>query len=348
LRKHEPRLTEFVGFLKAQGTDRITTKLALAWATAPTFFINERGGPISSPHKSFRDIRCAAGLEQIGNGIHPRMHDLRHTFAVQTLLAWYRSGADVERNLPILSTFLGHSHIEHTYWYLTSPPELLGAACERLEMRWESSMMSSENLAALLQTFFTDRLIAQRRVSPHTVASYRDTFRLLLQFTQKQLGRSPSHLGIVDLSSALIGAFLDDREKNRANATRSRNVRLTAIRSFFRYAALECPEHSAGIQRLLAIPPKRQSSRLVDFLTRPEIDALLEVPDQKTWLGRRDRVLLLFTIQTGLRLSELIGLRQDNIYLERGAHVRCEGKGRKQRQKDFTHRFGALRHAVAR
>jgi integrase/recombinase XerD len=105
-------------------------------AEAPTFFINERRGPISSPHKSFRDIRCAAGLEKMRNGIRPRMHDLRHTFAVQTLLDWYRKGADVERDLPILSTFLGHSHIEHTYWYLTSTPELLGAACERLETRW--------------------------------------------------------------------------------------------------------------------------------------------------------------------------------------------------------------------
>src|SRR4051794_27157948 len=134
--------------------------------------------------------------------------------------------------------------------------------------------MSSTNLAALLQSFFTDRLIAQRRVSPHTVASYRDTFRLLLKFAQKEVGKSPSKLGISDLSAALIGAFLDDIEKKRANASRSRNLRLTAIRSFFRYAALECPEHSAGIQRVLAIPPKRQSSRLVDFLTKPEIDAL--------------------------------------------------------------------------
>jgi integrase/recombinase XerD len=200
----------------------------------------------------------------------------------------------------------------------------------------ESSTMSSANLAALLQTFFTNRLIAQRRVSPHTVASYRDTFRLLLQFTQKELGKLPSQLGIMDLSSPLIGSFLDDLEKNRANASRSRNLRLTAIRSFFRYAALECPEHSAGIQRVLAIPPKRQSSRLVDFLTRPEIDALLEVPDQSTWLGRRDRVLLLFTIQTGLRLSEVIGLQQCDIHLEGGAHVRCEGKGRKQRCTPLT------------
>jgi integrase/recombinase XerD len=108
-------------------------------AEAATFFINERRGPISSPHKSFRDIRCAAGLERMRNGIRPRMHDLRHTFAVQTLLDWYRNGADVERNLPILSTFLGHSHIENTYWYLTSTPELQGAACERLETRWRQS-----------------------------------------------------------------------------------------------------------------------------------------------------------------------------------------------------------------
>jgi len=180
--------------------------------------------------------------------------------------------------------------------------------------------MSSTGLAAFLEAFFTDRLIAQRRVSPHTVASYRDTFRLLLQFAQKELGKSPSKLAIQDLNAALIGAFLDDLERTRANASRSRNVRLTAIRSFFRYMALECPKHSATIQRVLAIPPKRQSSRLVDFLTRPEIEALLAVPDQTTWLGRRDRALLLFAIQTGLRLSELIGLRQGDIFLERGAH----------------------------
>jgi integrase/recombinase XerD len=186
--------------------------------------------------------------------------------------------------------------------------------------------MSSANFAALLETFFTDRLIAQRRVSPHTVASYRDTFRLLLKFAQKELGKSPSKLALTDLNAPLIGRFLDNLEKTRANASRSRNLRLTAIRSFFRYTALECPENSAVIQRVLAIPPKRQSSRLVDYLTRPEIEALLAVPDQTTWLGRRDRALLLFAIQTGLRLSELIGLRQRDVFLERGAHVRCEGK----------------------
>ena len=196
--------------------------------------------------------------------------------------------------------------------------------------------MSSANLAALLEAFFTDRLIAQRRVSPHTVASYRDTFRLLLRFAQRELGKSPSNLAITDLNAKLVGAFLDNLEKARANACRSRNLRLTAIRSFFHYTALECPEYSAGIQRVLAIPRKRQSSRLVDFLTRPETEALLAVPDQTTWLGRRDRALLLLAMQTGLRLSELIGLRQGDIYLGRGAHVRCEGKGRKQRCTPLT------------
>lgn len=196
--------------------------------------------------------------------------------------------------------------------------------------------MTSANLAALLEAFFTDRLIGQRQVSPHTVASYRDTFRLLLRFAQRELGKSPSNLALTDLNVKLVGAFLDDLEKARANACRSRNLRLTAIRSFFRYAALECPEYSEGIQRVLAIPRKRQSSRLVDFLTRPETEALLAVPDQTTWLGRRDRALLLLAMQTGLRLSELIGLRQGDIYLGRGAHVRCEGKGRKQRCTPLT------------
>jgi site-specific recombinase XerD len=200
----------------------------------------------------------------------------------------------------------------------------------------EAFTMTSANLAALLEAFFTDRLIGQRRVSPHTVASYRDTFRLLLRFAQRELGKAPSNLAITDLNANLVGAFLDNLEKARANACRSRNLRLTAIRSFFRYTALECPEYSAGIQRVLAIPRKRQSSRLVDFLTKPETEALLAVPDQTTWLGRRDRTLLLLAMQTGLRLSELIGLRQGDIYLGRGAHVRCEGKGRKQRCTPLT------------
>jgi len=191
--------------------------------------------------------------------------------------------------------------------------------------------MKSAGFPALLESFFTERLIAQRRVSPHTIASYRDTFRLLLQFSQKRLRKPPSQLTLADLNAPLLGMFLDDLEAGRANGARSRNLRLTAIRSFFRYAALEAPEHSGLIQRVLAIPNKRQPRPLVDFLTRPEFEAVLAVPNRNTWLGRRDHALLLTAVQTGLRLSEITGLRQSAVSLRSGAHVRCYGKGRKER-----------------
>jgi site-specific recombinase XerD len=184
---------------------------------------------------------------------------------------------------------------------------------------------------ALLQAFFTTRLISQRKVSPHTIASYRDTFRLLLQFAQKRLRKPPAQLDLNDLDASFVGAFLDDLERGRGNSARSRNLRLTAVRSFFRYAALEAPAHAAIIQRVLAIPNQRQARTLVNFLTRPEIDTLLAAPDQKTWLGRRDHAFLLTAVQTGLRLSEMTALRHEDITLGTGAHVRCHGKGRKER-----------------
>jgi site-specific recombinase XerD len=189
---------------------------------------------------------------------------------------------------------------------------------------------------ALLESFFTKRLIAQRRASPHTIASYRDTFHVLLQFTQRELGKAASQITLEDLNAPMIGVFLDDLEHSRHNSVRSRNLRMTVIRSFFRYAALEAPQHSGLIQRVLAIPNKRQERRLVSFLTRLEIDALLAAPKRNTWLGRRDHALLLMAIQTGLRLSELTGLRQQDIVLGKGAHVRCEGKGRKERCTPLT------------
>lgn len=189
---------------------------------------------------------------------------------------------------------------------------------------------------ALLESFFTKRLIAQRRASQHTIASYRDTFRVLLQFTHRQLGKTPSQIKLEDLNAPLIGTFLDDLEGGRKNSVRSRNLRITVIRSFFRYAAMEAPQHSGLIQRVLAIPNKRQERRLVGFLTRPEVDALLAAPNRTTWLGRRDHGLLLMTIQTGLRLSEMTALRREDVVLGKGAHVRCEGKGRKERCTPLT------------
>jgi len=192
-------------------------------------------------------------------------------------------------------------------------------------------MKNPADLPSLLESFFTQRLIAQRRASPHTIACYRDTFRLLLHFAQKRLHRPPSQLLLGDLNAPFLGTFLNDLENHRANGARSRNLRLTAIRSFFRYAALEVPQHAALIQRVLAIPNKRQPRPLVDFLTQPEIKALLAAPSRNTWLGRRDHALLLTAVQTGLRLSEITNLRQDDVWLGSGAHVRCQGKGRKER-----------------
>ncbi len=157
------------------------------------------------------------------------------------------------------------------------------------------------------------------------------TFRLLLQFAERRLGKAPSRLTLEDLQAPFLGAFLDNLESARANATRSRNLRLAAIRSFFRYIALEVPQYSGLIQRVIAIPNKRQPRPLVGFLTRPEIDALLAAPDRDTWLGRRNHALLLTVVQTGLRLSEITSIRRQDVSLDKGAHIRCEGKGRKER-----------------
>lgn len=196
--------------------------------------------------------------------------------------------------------------------------------------------MKTTTLSPLLQSFFTDRLMNQRQASPHTIASYRDTFRLLFSFAEERLNKPPSKLTLDDIGAPFIGAFLDHIENNRHNGARSRNLRLTAIRSFFKYVAFQQPDRSALIQRVLAIPSKRHERPLIDFLTHPEILALLAVPDSTTWTGRRDRALLMLTIQTGLRLSELIHLRRCDIVLGSGAHVRCYGKGRKERCTPLT------------
>src|SRR5262249_5114363 len=193
-----------------------------------------------------------------------------------------------------------------------------------------SSMNQPADFPVLLECFFTKRMMSQRRASPHTIACYRDTFRLLLQFAQKRLGKPASQVTIEDLNALFISAFLDDLENGRRNSVQSRNLRMTGIRSFFRYLALEAPQYSGLIQRVLAIPSKRRTQRLVGFLRRNEVDALLAAPDRNTWIGRRDHTLLLVAVQTGLRLSELTALRHQDVVLASGAHVRCEGKGRKQ------------------
>ena len=192
-------------------------------------------------------------------------------------------------------------------------------------------MTAALSLAPLLERFFTQRLMQERRVSPHTIGSYRDTFRLFLNFTQQHRHKPPSALTFEEIDAPLVVAFLDHLEKRRGLSIRSRNLRLTAIHSFFRYVAFELPTHSAQIQRVLAIPSKRFTRTLVRFLTRPEVDALLAAPDRHTWFGRRDHAFIQMAVQTGLRLSEITAITRDDLALEAGAHVRVIGKGRKER-----------------
>jgi site-specific recombinase XerD len=191
-------------------------------------------------------------------------------------------------------------------------------------------------VAPTLQAFFTERLAKQRQVSPRTVASYRDTLRLLLCFMQEQTGTAPSLLEWDDLDEPAITSFLDHLEIDRDNSVRTRNLRLTAIRSLFHYAALRHPEHAAVIARVLSIPPKRFEKRTITYLTADEAEALVRAPDQLRWEGRRDRALLLLAVQTGLRVSEVVGLNCGDIALGTGGHVRCEGKGRKKRAVPLT------------
>ncbi|MBV9327134.1 MAG: tyrosine-type recombinase/integrase [Chloroflexi bacterium] len=198
------------------------------------------------------------------------------------------------------------------------------------------------SLAPTLEAFFSDRLINQRRVSAFTVEAYRDTFRLLLRFIYLRTGKAPSKLGIDDLDATMIGAFLEHLEQDRGNRVRTRNARLAALHSFFRFASFRHPEHAALIQRVLAIPHKRYDRALVTFLTPQEVAALIAAANPSTWTGRRDHALLVLAVQTGLRVSEVTKLMCQDVHLDAGAHVRCHGKGRKQRITPLTAQTAAV------
>lgn len=203
-------------------------------------------------------------------------------------------------------------------------------------------------LAPLLQGFFSDRLIAQRSVTPHTLSAYRDSFRLLLEFASKRLKKVPSDLYLDEIDATLIGEFLGHLERSRHNSIRTRNLRLAAIRSFFRYLALREPAHLGLIQRVLAIGQKKFERNIVRFLDPSELEAILAAPDQKTWLGRRDHALLLMTVQTGLRVSEVTSLRSEDLHLGPSPHVQCRGKGRKERCTPLTQQTVAALRAWLR
>ena len=191
--------------------------------------------------------------------------------------------------------------------------------------------MTTVTLPALVQQFFTGRLCGQMDARPHTVAGYRDTFRLLLSFASEQTGKAPTKLMVDDLDCDLVSDFLTHVETQRRNSARSRNTRLAAIRSFFRFVAMTEPAYMLHCQKILAMPGKRYVRRTVAFLSRAEMEALLTAPDLSTWVGRRDHAVLMLALQTGLRASEIVGLRCCDVVIGAGAYIRCEGKGRKQR-----------------
>ena len=196
--------------------------------------------------------------------------------------------------------------------------------------------MKTDNFSVLLQKFFTDYLISQRQASGNTISSYRDTFCLFLEFLKKYLKKDPTTIKIENINADIIKEFLKDLEKNRNISVRSRNQRLAAIHSCFRYAAFLYPERSNLIQQILAVPHKKHDYSVVQFLTSNEIDTLLAMPDRTTWLGRRDYTLILLAIRTGLRVSEIINLRWNDITLGSVSHVHCVGKGRKERVTPIT------------
>ena len=301
----------------------------------PSLLVSMQGTrmDIIPTERCFVRLTRTAGIQPLSDRTRPRMKDLRHTFAVSTLISWYRSGADVEARLPALSTWLGHVDPQATYWKpgnQPGTPRPRRPASRRIPRRPGEPVMS--DLAPVLQGFFTDRMITQKHASEHTIRSYRDTWRLLLAFAQDATGTPPWKLDIGKLLDAgLITAFLRWLETSRGCSPSTRNARLSAIRSLFRYASLRAPDNAAVIQRVLAIEASRTDTTIVSWLTDDESDALAAVPDQETWTGCRDYALLLTAIRTGLRVSELTRLTRADIRLGAGAHVRCTGKGRKER-----------------
>ena len=277
-------------------------------------------------NQTFTKLIRQVGLEGRGARARPRPHDLRHAFAVRTLLDWYPAGEDVDRRMPLLSTYLGHVDPASTYWYLRGGPRVArsdqrsagaaarGARHDRARAGAAGVLHRPADHPAQLQPAHDRRL--PRHV--HGCCS---------RFAHDQTGKQPFQLDIDDLDAPLIGAFLTHLEHDRGNSPRTRNARLGAIHSFYRFAALEHPEHAHTIARVMAIPTKRHERNTVCYLDLTEITALLAAPDRDTWLGRRDHALLVLMIQTGVRVSELVGLRVGDVHLGIGPHIQVTGQG---------------------
>ena len=300
--------------------------------SAPSLLISTAGTRLIRQNVEYVFARLVrpAGLRARSDACRPRLHDFRHSLAVHTLLGWYRDGLDVQARLPLLSTLLGHTKPAHTYWYLSAVPELLALAAER---RDRSTRRPAHEPASPRPWRRSSPSGWSTNATPASIPSPPTATPggWLLRYAQNRTGKQPCQLDLTDLDATFIGGFLDHLEQERGNSVRTRNARLAAIRSFFRYAALRHPEHAQLIARVLAIPTKRGDRTELAYLDQPEVDALLAAPDRRTWTGRRDHALLDIAVDTGLRVSELTGLRNSDVVLGTGAHLNCTGKGRKRR-----------------
>ena len=264
------------------------------------------------------------------SGRDPRIHDLRHTFAVRSLEQCRHDRAAVARHIVALSTYLGHAHVTDTYWYLQATPVLMGQIAEAGEALLAGRCRMTA-LAPYLSSFLREHLPKERRASQHTCEAYAQSFQLLLCFAASRLKITPAKIEIEQLDAPLMLAFLEHLEKKRGNSARTRNARLAAINSFFRFLEYRLPSCLDQSRRIHAIPMKKTDQALIGYLTRDELQALLDAPDASTVSGIRDRAMLHLAFAAGLRVSELVGLRLDQIDRQTLSSVHVMGKGRRER-----------------
>jgi integrase/recombinase XerD len=365
-------LPGFIDYLQGHDADRVTTELAVAWATQPVdvspVWWRQRLGVV----RGFAEYlhRLDPDTEVPAPDILPAVAERRTPYLYSDADIAALISADRHRCTASAENSRSQTHLRDAPPDRLAPPRrrrrypaasIVGRARTResgLDLlvsarqpapvgrggratRPGPGRAAMTRFAPTLQSFFLERLMTQRRASAATVDAYRDTLRLLLSYAANKTGKQPSMLEFSDLDADSITGFLHYLETERGNSVRTRNARLAAIHSVFGYAAHRHPEHADLIGRVLDIPHKRFSSTLVTFLTRPEVEALLAAPDQDSWRGRRDHALLTVAVQTGLRVAELIALRRNDIDLSDHPHLRCRGKGRKQRCTPLTNHTAA-------
>ena len=293
-------------------------------------FVSDEGQPLVywKVHSVFRTLLKSAGLKPSG-GRWPRIHELRHTFAVRALESSPTGRQRIGQHMLALATYLGHVNINATYWYLETTPELLRdiAVVAESFMQGGTAMTS---LAPHMEAFLREHLARHRGASQHTCDSYAYSFQSLFEFASQKLKVAPSALMLEQLDAALISTFLEHLETTRGNSAETRNIRLAAIRSFFRFLQHREPAAVEQVRRVLAIPFKKTDTRLVPYLVQEEMQALLDAPDPSTREGVRDRAMLHLAVCAGLRVSELTGLRLDDV-APQSASIRVRGKGRRER-----------------